>query len=171
MELFIWSGLVNASGVSNGKFVYADHLNSKAAVTAYGKDITSNRGMRFINVMAGLYMSNFSSPAVATPKKQEDGTFVLAMPVPVDSVVPAINTARDYGLFVRRAIEGSYEHGQDVYAYGEIISYRDIVRQMSDSSSSALLFDPTRLIDRPPSSPASTSRMSKSARTNTLQGV
>ncbi|KAG8859563.1 hypothetical protein FRB96_004447 [Tulasnella sp. 330] len=132
VELFIWSGLVDAVGVSNGKFVHADHLDSKAVVTAYAKEVTKSGGMRFINVMAGLYMTNFSIPSIATPKKEHDGTFVLKLPVPADGVAPVIDTARDYGLFVRRAIEGSYENGQDVYAYGEIISYGDMAKQMSE---------------------------------------
>jgi len=123
----VWSGLSAAKKHSNGKYVHIDHFDGKATVTEYGKNISGSK-TRFVNVEAGLYMSNLSTSGA--PRKQEDGSFVLALPVPADSTAPLLDTARDYGLFVRKAFEGSQL--RDIYAFGEVISYAEIVKQLAE---------------------------------------
>ncbi|KAG8859567.1 hypothetical protein FRB96_004451 [Tulasnella sp. 330] len=132
VKLLIWSGLVSAAEVSHGKYMHADHLDSKAEVTKYGRHTTSTSPTRFVNVIAGLYDSNFISP-LFSPKKQEDGSFALVMPVSADCIVPSLDTARDYGLFVRKVIEDpSLANAKDVGAYGEFISYAQMVKEWSE---------------------------------------
>ncbi|KAG8986822.1 hypothetical protein FRB93_005164, partial [Tulasnella sp. JGI-2019a] len=133
VRLLIWSGLISAVEESKGKFVHVDHLDGKAEVTKYARSIIPTGGpTRFLNVIAGLYNTNFHLP-VGLPRKQADGSFVIALPAPADSVVPSIDTARDYGLFVRKVIEEDVDPSvRDVGAYGEFISYADMVKQLSE---------------------------------------
>ncbi|KAG9000529.1 hypothetical protein FRB94_005379 [Tulasnella sp. JGI-2019a] len=122
VRLFIWSGLSHAEKHSGGKYVHIDHFTGKGIVTEYGKSVPGAE-FSFVNVEAGLYMSNFTTSA---PQKQEDGSFVFAMPVPGTSVAPLLDTASDYGL---KSIEGSQL--RDIYAHGEVISYENIVAQFA----------------------------------------
>ncbi|KAG9000528.1 hypothetical protein FRB94_005378 [Tulasnella sp. JGI-2019a] len=126
VRLFIWSGLSHAEKHSGRKYVHINHFTGKGIVTEYGKSVPGAE-FRFVNVEAGLYMSNFTG--LSAPLKQEDGSFELAMPVPGTSVAPLLDTASDYGLFVRKSIEGSQL--RDIYAHGEVISYADIVAQLA----------------------------------------
>ncbi|KAG9027951.1 hypothetical protein FRB95_007028 [Tulasnella sp. JGI-2019a] len=123
VRLLIWSGLISAVEESKGKYVHVDHLDGKAEVTKYARSTIPVGGpTRFLNIIAGLYNTNFTTP-LALPRKQADGSFVIGLPAPADSVVPSIDTARDYGLFVRKAIEEEVDPSvKDVGAYGEFIS-------------------------------------------------
>lgn len=116
--------------VTAGKYTNVYHFDSKAAVTAYADEV----GLPYINVLAGLYMWNFTT--ANAPKKQADGTFVLALPFPEKTVAPLLDTASDYGLFVRKAIEDD-GGARDIFAHGEVISYTEVVKQWSERKSKA----------------------------------
>ncbi|KAG9012071.1 hypothetical protein FRB94_011767 [Tulasnella sp. JGI-2019a] len=124
VELTIWSGLENMAAHSNGKYLKVDHFDSKAEVTEYAKKI----GIRFVNVEAGGYMQNYVT--FGAPQKQADGNYVFATPAAADSVVPLLDADNDYGIFVRKAIESP--GATEIYAYGEVISHADVVKQLSE---------------------------------------
>jgi len=136
VKLIVWSGLSAADKCSEGKFVHIDHFTGKGIVTAYGRETAAAHGIRFVNVEAGLYMSNYV--AMMPPQKQEDGSYVYALPVPVESTSPLLDTVSDYGLFVRKAMEAS--EMQNIYAYGEELSYADLVKQMSEITGKKVTF-------------------------------
>lgn len=94
-------------------------------MTAYAKEV----GIPFVNVECGQYFSNFLT--MSAPKKQEDGSFILYLPGAPDAVTPLIDTAHDYGLFVRKAIEQS-EPGTEIFAYGSVISGADMAKQWGE---------------------------------------
>lgn len=128
VDLLVWSGLENVTEMSNGKYKDVYPCDSKAAVTRYAQEI----GVPFVNVQAGVYASNYTTQWF--PRKQEDGSYVLAMPYDPDSVTPIIDMVSDYGLFVREAIESpAFGAGTEVLSCGEVISYRDIVSQLAES--------------------------------------
>ncbi|KAF8197705.1 hypothetical protein K438DRAFT_1967266 [Mycena galopus ATCC 62051] len=59
--------------------------------------------------------------------KQADGSFVLAWPVGPTTVVPLIDADRDYGIFVRHALElPAFPDGGQFMAYGENIVLQDL---------------------------------------------
>ncbi|KAG8873049.1 hypothetical protein FRB98_009218 [Tulasnella sp. 332] len=134
VELLIWSGLVDMNELSGSKYPNVYHMDSKAEVTKYAEEV----GVPLVNVMAGLFMTNFSG-YLAAPKKQGDGSFVLSLPVPPDSTVPLLDTSHDYGLFVRKAIE-SAQGASQIEAYGEVISYRDMMEQLSEVTGKKVKF-------------------------------
>ncbi|KAG8859527.1 hypothetical protein FRB96_004411 [Tulasnella sp. 330] len=125
VRLLVWSGLENFSDISGGKYTHVLHFDGKAKVTAYAKEV----GIPFVNVECGQYFANFLT--MASPKKQEDGSFILFSPAPPDAVTPLVDTAHDYGLFVQKAIEQS-EPGTEIFAHGDVISGADLARQWGE---------------------------------------
>ncbi|KAF8214230.1 hypothetical protein K438DRAFT_1956320 [Mycena galopus ATCC 62051] len=125
----VWSGLPSISKLSSGKFTHVWHCDIKAEVAEYGR----KAGVPFVDVQAGSYGTNFLAQGVGAPVKQADGSFVLAWPVSPTTVVPFIDTARDYGLFVRHVLElPIFPNGAEFFAYGENITLKDLVLQWSE---------------------------------------
>ncbi|KAG8856022.1 hypothetical protein FRB96_006589 [Tulasnella sp. 330] len=132
VELTIWSGLEDMSKHSNGKYVHVDHFDAKAEVTEYAKQI----GLAFVNVEAAGYMQNYST--FAAPRKQADGTYLLATPAPADSIIALIDTNEDYGLFVRKAIENP--GASEIYAYAEEITHANAAKQLSEITGKTVVY-------------------------------
>ncbi|KAG9032868.1 hypothetical protein FRB95_000883 [Tulasnella sp. JGI-2019a] len=130
VKLLIWSGLEDYTAASGGKYKNVDHFDGKAVVTAYALEVE----VPLANVQAGTYMSNYLG--MNLPKKQDDGSYALYGPATPDSVAPFLDTARDYGLFVRKAIESPRDasSGVDIFAYGEVTSYTNIAKQLGEST-------------------------------------
>lgn len=123
----MWSGLPSITKLSGGKFTHVWHFDGKAVVTEYGRQA----GVPFVDVQAGAYGTNFLAPP-SIPTKQADGSFALAFPLNPTTVIPFVDTAADYGMFVRYAIElPVFPHGSEFVAYGEHISAKDLVEQWS----------------------------------------
>ncbi|KAG9001768.1 hypothetical protein FRB93_011973 [Tulasnella sp. JGI-2019a] len=134
VKLLIWSGLENYTAASGGKYKNVDHFDGKAAVTAYALEV----GIPLANVEAAVYMSNYLALSpyleMAAPSKQDDGSYAIYGPNPPNSVAHFVDVAHDYGLFVRKAIESPRDasSGVDVFAYGEVISFANLVKQLSE---------------------------------------
>ncbi|KAJ6609050.1 NAD(P)-binding protein [Mycena sp. CBHHK59/15] len=123
----IWSGLMSVTKLSGGKYRNAVHFDGKAAVTEYGRQC----GVPFVDVQAGFYASNFLDNS-AMLSKQDDGSFAIAWPVKPTTVVPVIDTAHDYGLFVRKAVElPVVPDGLEILTCGEGVMAKDLAVQLS----------------------------------------
>ncbi|KAJ6602558.1 NAD(P)-binding protein [Mycena vulgaris] len=137
--LFIWSGLESIVKISNGKYPNVHHFNGKAEVTEYGR----NSGIPFINVQAGWYASNFAKVNGMKPKRMSDGTYVLALPVGPQTLLPVIDTPNDYGLFVREAIESpEFGAGSEVLTSGENITVGDMISQLAQLTGKKIVYAP-----------------------------
>ncbi|KAG9001757.1 hypothetical protein FRB94_013689 [Tulasnella sp. JGI-2019a] len=121
VRLLVWSGLEDFSKVSGGKYTHVQHFDGKARVTAYAKEI----GIPFVNVQPGQYMSNFLGSGF---KKQADGSFVMHGVGAPDALTAILDTAHDYGLFVRKAIEKS-QPGSEIFAYGSNLTGPEMAKQ------------------------------------------
>ncbi|KAG8856021.1 hypothetical protein FRB96_006588 [Tulasnella sp. 330] len=132
VELTIWSGLENMAKHSNGKYVNVDHFDAKAEVTEYAKQI----GLHFVNVEPAGYMQNYLT--FTAPRKQADGSYVIASPAPAESIRALVDTNEDYGIFVRKAIETP--GASEIYAYGEEISNADIAKQLSEITGKSVIY-------------------------------
>ncbi|KAJ6488348.1 hypothetical protein DFH09DRAFT_1377681 [Mycena vulgaris] len=117
----VWSGLLSVTELSEGRYKHVYHFDSKDDVTAY----TSQSGAPFVNLQACFYGTNFLTlPIMLT--KQDDGSFDIPWPVKPTTVVPFIDTAEDYGLFVRSVLEQPvFTHGSEVLACCENISVQE----------------------------------------------
>ncbi|KAJ7241470.1 hypothetical protein C8J57DRAFT_1561318 [Mycena rebaudengoi] len=134
---FIWSGLESVIKVSNGKYSNVHFFNGKGEITEYGR----NSGIPFINVQAGWYASNFYKLDAMKPKRLADGTYKLSLPVGPNTILPVIDTAHDYGLFVRKAIESpEFGPGSEILTSGEVISIGDMVSQLAEITGKKIVF-------------------------------
>ncbi|KAG9001751.1 hypothetical protein FRB94_013683 [Tulasnella sp. JGI-2019a] len=134
VKLLIWSGLEDFEKVSGGKYKHVYHFDGKAAVTSYALEV----GVSLANVQAGPYMSNYLG--MNAPRKQADGSYGIYAPVTPDSVAPLLDTANDYGLFVRQAIESPTGSGVDIFAHGEVTSYANIAKQLGEVTGKTVNF-------------------------------
>ncbi|KAJ6464539.1 NAD(P)-binding protein [Mycena sanguinolenta] len=132
----VWSGLPSFSALSGGKYTHVWHTDSKAEVTTYGR----KSGVPFVDVQTGYYGSNLLS-GFSAPVKQADGSFVLAWPARPTTVVPFLDALRDYGTFVRYALElPVFPDGAEIFAYGENITVEDLVLQWSQATGKKIVF-------------------------------
>ncbi|KAJ7482197.1 NAD(P)-binding protein [Mycena galericulata] len=132
----VWSGLSSVSKISAGKYVHVIHFDGKAEVAEYGRQ----SGVPFVDVQAGFYASNFrDSPMIIG--KQDDGSFALEWPVEPTTVVPIIDAAHDYGLYVRQVLElPVFPDGSEVLTSGENIMAKDIAQQLSEVTGNKVVF-------------------------------
>ncbi|KAJ7756160.1 NAD(P)-binding protein [Mycena metata] len=129
VRLLVWSGLEPVSEISKGKYQEANQFDGKAEITNYARQ----SGVALLVVQAGWYGTNHLYNNVAfIPQKEADGSYALRFPVKPDTVVPIIDVAHDYGLFVREGIESpAFGTGTEVLASGEDISLREMASQLS----------------------------------------
>ncbi|KAJ7162696.1 NAD(P)-binding protein [Mycena crocata] len=132
----VWSGLPSISTLSGGKATHVYHYDSKAVVTAYGRAC----GVPFVDVQAGLYTTNFFN-IPAWLLKQAEGSFAISWPVKPSMLWPIIDAARDYGLFVRAALEAEvFPDGGEVVAHGEMISSEGMAAQIAQTTGKKVVF-------------------------------
>ncbi|KAF7299437.1 NmrA domain-containing protein [Mycena indigotica] len=132
----VWSGLPSVSKASNGKYTHVVHFDGKAIVTEYGRQ----SGVPFVNVPAGLYAQNFFGP-FGLILKRPDGTFEIAWNMRPGSKIPLIDIVKDYGLFVRKAIESElFPDGQDINTVSEDIAPTLIAEQLSEVTGKTVVY-------------------------------
>ncbi|KAJ7473332.1 NAD(P)-binding protein [Mycena latifolia] len=132
----IWSGLPSITNLSGGKYPHVYHFDGKAAVTAYARQ----SGVPFVDLQAGFYGTNLSTNPIMM-MKQDDGSFAVPWPVQATTMVPFIDAAEDYGLFVRAVLElPVFPVGPEILAYGENIAVQDMVLQLSQATGKKVIF-------------------------------
>lgn len=85
----IFSSLINASKATEGRLVNITHFDGKAKVEEYIRE----SGIPASFVMPGIFMSELFSVI----RKQDDGSLILAIPVPPETVAPFIDASIDTG--------------------------------------------------------------------------
>ncbi|GAA6021946.1 hypothetical protein JCM10207_002613 [Rhodosporidiobolus poonsookiae] len=136
VKRFVWSGLEPVKEISGGKFSRVAHFDSKAAVTAYLRTLP----LPLTVVQPACYFTNFSgyTPGMAprlargsSPSAaMEDKAVEFALPMRAGARIALIDARRDYGAFVRAAIEGA-ESGE-LLACAEEKSCEDLAREFQD---------------------------------------
>ncbi|KAJ9107079.1 hypothetical protein QFC20_003804 [Naganishia adeliensis] len=122
IKTFLWSGIESVSKISQGKYTHVQHFDTKAELT----EIAKREGLPLINVQPAMYMENFLGQM-----GQEDGTYLLALPVRPESKFHLINCRRDYGAYVVGALESEDVKPGDgeVLACAQEITAKDVVAQ------------------------------------------
>ncbi|KAJ6589167.1 NAD(P)-binding protein [Mycena capillaripes] len=137
--LFIWSSLESIIKVTNGKYPNVHHFNGKGEIAEYGR----RSGIPFVIVQAGWYASNFAKIVGMKPKRVEGGSYVLALPVGPKTLLPVIDTAYDYGLFVQEAIESpEFDAGSEILTAGEYITVGDMISQLAEITGKKIVYAP-----------------------------
>ncbi|KAJ7160882.1 NAD(P)-binding protein [Mycena filopes] len=137
VELLVWSPLESVINISHGKYVHVDHFDGKAEITDYARQ----SGIPLVIVPAGWYAINHVRSNAYIPKKQADGSYVLGLPVRPECVLPVIDTAHDYGLYVRAGIESpAFGAGTEVLASGEDISVQEMAAQLGELTGKKVVY-------------------------------
>jgi len=71
--------------------------------------------------------TNPFNPLPHSSSQQEDGSFVFALPVPATSTFSLIDCGRDYGAYVRGAIETDAAVGSEILACADEIDIQTVV--------------------------------------------
>lgn len=95
MQHLIWSGLIDVTKLTNGKFPNVYHFDSKAHIESYIRSI----GVPSSTFMAGFYMSNLET--MLNPSSQAPHAYAFAMPMPPTTPIPCFDAAGDTGKFVK----------------------------------------------------------------------
>ncbi|PRP88215.1 NmrA family transcriptional regulator [Planoprotostelium fungivorum] len=95
VQHFIWSSVDSVDKISNGKITKVQHFDGKYEVEEYIRSI----GLPASFVLCAAYFD------VLAPKDLPNGVTAISLPVPSDTKISAINTAADYGKFVRAALD------------------------------------------------------------------
>ncbi|KAJ7684174.1 NAD(P)-binding protein [Mycena polygramma] len=132
----VWSGLPSTAKLSGGKYVHVWYAEGKAAVTEYARQ----SGVPFVDVQAGAYgTSLLGNPVMLI--KQNDGSRVMPWPVEPTFLVPFIDAAYDYGLFVRYVLElPVFPNGAKLVACSEKLEVGDVAQQLSEATGKKVLF-------------------------------
>lgn len=85
----IFSSLINAANATQGRLVNITHFDGKAEVEEYIRE----SGIPASFVMPGIFMSELFSFI----RKQEDGSFMMAIPVSPGAIAPFIDASVDTG--------------------------------------------------------------------------
>lgn len=127
VKLFIWSPLESSAKWSKGRLSAVWVFDAKAEITDYLRE----SGVTFVLVPAGGYLSSLWTGGAVGLVKQSDGSRVLTLPCPATTELYVVDTPRDYGTYVRAAIENpNVKPGSEVLT-GTKISYEDQMAQLS----------------------------------------
>ncbi|KAJ7133514.1 NAD(P)-binding protein [Mycena epipterygia] len=132
----VWSGLSSMNKISGGKYVHVFHFDGKAAIADYGRQ----SGVPFVDVQAGFYASNLLNNPFLPLVKQDDGSYLMEWPVKPTTAMPLIDTANDYGLYVRQVLEQSvFPDGSEVLT-GVNITVQNLAAQFSRATGKKIGF-------------------------------
>jgi len=128
VKKIFFSSLENASKISDGKFTGVRHFVSKDEIIQRARA----KGVPVVGVQAAMYDENFLGQLA--PRKQDDGSFAYTLPIKGEAIFSMIHLGRDYGAFVRGAIENNVEAGTDIHACGDQLSVNDLVEIISKAT-------------------------------------
>ncbi|KAJ7063999.1 hypothetical protein C8F01DRAFT_1275081 [Mycena amicta] len=133
----IYSGLPSITALSAGKYTGVAHFESKVLVAAYGRQ----SDVPFVDVQCGVYANNLITGITRAVRAGNTDKWTVSMPCALTTVMPIIDTERDYGLFVCRAIEADvFPHGETVGAWGQFITVEEQMKQLSEATGKQITF-------------------------------
>ncbi|KAM0123685.1 hypothetical protein ACHAP3_010940 [Botrytis cinerea] len=98
IDLFVLSTLSNTKGLSKDKIQYNLHFDCKWAAVEHLKEKSSELWKKTSLLQLGIFASNWKI-SYYTPKKQDDGTFKLYLPMDGERKFPIIDPNADTGMF------------------------------------------------------------------------
>lgn len=127
VQHYIWSTLGSYTKWSNGKYPHAAHCDGKAAVDDYIRTTSLLPKTTFLSVP--FYYQNLISGDL-NPRKQDDGSYVLALPISRGAKFPGISVDDDVGSFARGILEAGEEvrNGTYVYAMGGMYTFEELIQ-------------------------------------------
>jgi len=133
VKLLVWSGLPDVAEISKGKYNIS-FFAAKAEVIRYAQ----KRGIPIVTVIPASFYSNYLSNA--KPRKQADGTYIIANVGGPEAKQWLIDASYDFGLFVRKAIETPGLAGSEIHAFTEVITNAEVAKQLSEGTGKTIKY-------------------------------
>jgi hypothetical protein len=119
LERLIFSGLVDVTAVSGGKYTHVYHFDSKGHAIKYARE-TYPELMRKTSILQVTgYLSNWLTMNEMMPRKGPDGRYVFMLPFG-EVTIPVIAAEEDTGPFVEALLK--VPPGKNLMAYREVTS-------------------------------------------------
>ncbi|KAL4800669.1 hypothetical protein BDV19DRAFT_396214 [Aspergillus venezuelensis] len=133
VQFFVFSTAVHACTLWDGGAV--DQFDVKAEIESYIRESNFPLGSAFI--APGMFMQNLVT--VMKPRKNEDGSYVVAGVNDPQTKIPMIDAAGDSGSYLLPILLHPEEaKGKVIYASSGMYSYTDMARIISDVSGERL---------------------------------
>ncbi|CAN9297446.1 unnamed protein product [Alternaria alternata] len=120
LDRLVLSTLSSARKWSNGSIKWNYHFDAKAEAENYLKDTYPELWAKTSLLHLGYYASNWKNFS-GKPEKQEDGTFVVSLPISGDKKIPMLDPVADTGNFTKALVELS--PGKLISGAGSYISF------------------------------------------------
>ncbi|KAI7481330.1 hypothetical protein KC351_g6453 [Hortaea werneckii] len=137
VEHYVWSSLPWAEKLTGGVLRHVDHFDSKAMVEEY---VEANKG----EMVVSYYMPAMFLTMIKTLVKAVDGTPMLSVPFPSDSIAwPLVDVRGDGGKYVMGLFEaGQKANGAKVNAVSTWTTPKDIVATLGKAAGKDLVYNP-----------------------------
>ncbi|GAB1734836.1 hypothetical protein NU195Hw_g9320t1 [Hortaea werneckii] len=134
---YVWSSLPWAEKLTEGVLRHVDHFDSKAMVEEY---VEANKG----GMVVSYYMPAMFLTMIKTLVKAVDGTPMLSVPFPSDSIAwPLVDVRGDGGKYVMGLFEaGEKANGVRVNAVSTWTTPKEIVATLSKAAGQDVFYNP-----------------------------
>lgn len=96
VEYIIWSTLPSVTEISGGKYTAVTPFDAKSKAEQYIRDLPIKSAF----YAGGFFMENLKEQAFLAPRKDPDGTWVLARHISSKTLLPYIDAVGDTGKFI-----------------------------------------------------------------------
>jgi len=120
LDRFVFSTLSGARKWSKGTIKWNYHFDAKAEAEDYLKETYPELSAKTSLLHLGYYANNWKAFS-GKPEKQEDGSFVVSLPISGDKKIPMVDPVADTGHFTKALVELS--PGKLLSGAGSYISF------------------------------------------------
>ncbi|KAH8921099.1 NAD(P)-binding protein [Atractiella rhizophila] len=124
LKLFIWSGLPSYKKISNGKYTHVAHADGKEEVSVFLAEKSATTRIPYAVVQSGFYIQSFAQ--MVQPRHGK-----LAFSTNPDTAIPFFDI-REFGLFVRAAIEQPEKAGTVVNVFADARTLYDAAKDLEE---------------------------------------
>lgn len=129
LERLTFSEAPNVSKISDGKYKYVLHFDSKALAVEYAQHSHPELWTRTSLLRLGTYLEDFLNQPYLMPKKNEEGVFVFVAPGHKETLLPLVVGGVETGTISKVLVE--VPAGKHVIAYRELIKLETFVEVWS----------------------------------------
>ncbi|KAF2180701.1 NAD(P)-binding protein [Zopfia rhizophila CBS 207.26] len=104
LDRFVLSTLSDTKKWSNGKITFNLHFDAKWQAVEYLKEKYPELAKKTSFLQLGVFASNWKG-GMPVPKKQEDGSYVVSLPMAGDAKFPMVDPRTDTGSFTKALVE------------------------------------------------------------------
>ncbi|XDG02546.1 hypothetical protein ABKA04_002161 [Annulohypoxylon sp. FPYF3050] len=130
-KYIIFSTLPNCTEISGGKYTKVTPFDAKAAIEKYIRGLPIQSAF----LSAGSFMENFAEQTFLGPRKEADGTWILARNISPQTEYPLIDAVGDTGKFVGAILaEPEKYEGMTFCAATRMYTLEEIVATIAKST-------------------------------------